>query len=121
MPGASVAQEIFAALGEVAQELGNGVFTGILLRPDARENPWDDATDDPLGIEVRIMVEHFDQHHVDGTLIRSGDKRVMMDATGPVPSPADRLRIGDSEFSIVSVETIAPAGVALSHSLHCRA
>lgn len=55
-----------------------------------------------------------------GTLILANDKRLLMDATGPVDAH-DRIVIGALEYAIVSVGEINPAGVSVLFDMHLRA
>lgn len=54
-----------------------------------------------------------------GTLIQSGDKRLLVDATATV-SPQDHFVVGGVEYVIVSIGSIEPAGVAVLFDLHLR-
>ena len=121
MSGQSIAQEISAALAEVARDVGEGQFTVTILRPATQPvNPWDAPAGAPTQIALRAMVESYSQRLIDGTLIRQGDRKVFLDATDIVPTTADRIVLPEGEFAILSVEPFAPSGVALFHQLHCR-
>ena len=55
-----------------------------------------------------------------GTLIQSGDKRLLLDATATV-LPQDHFIIGGTENVIVSIGEINPAGTVVLYDLHLRA
>ena len=121
MSGADIAAEVFAALGEVADDAGDGDFTVTFISPaPLPENPWDAPDGEPTQFELRAFVEAFRQEQVDDTLIFAGDRKVMVDALGEVPTTADRVILPEGEFAILSVEPLSPAGVPLYYQLHCR-
>lgn len=125
MSGAQIAAEISAALLEVGQEVGAGEFEVTILRvatPPA--TPWDTPAGDPDEYGLRAMVSAYKQGQVDGTLIKAGDVKVFLDATGITPSTSDRVSIATGpfagEYAILSVSPAAYSGVALYYNLHCR-
>jgi hypothetical protein len=121
MSGVSIAAEVAAAIREVGNATGNGPLIATLIRPAAQPtNPWDAPASAPSLIPVAVMVESYSQGLIDGTLIRAEDRRVMMEATGIVPTTADRISISGKEYAILSVAPEAPSGVALFYNLHCR-
>ena len=121
MSGADIAAEVYAALGEVAVDTGTGDFTVTFLRPAPQpENPWDAPVGEPTQFELRASVETFQQEQVGDTLIFAGDRKVMVDALGEVPTTADRVILPEGEFAILSVDPLSPAGVPLYYQLHCR-
>ena len=121
MSGFDIAQEVSAALAEVAQDVGAGQFTVTIKRPASQpENPWDAPAGAPSEHVLRAMVESYTQEQVDDTLIKAGDRRVFLDATGIVPTTSDRIVLPEGEFAILSVMPFAPSGVAVFHQLHCR-
>ena len=120
MSGFDIAQEVSAALAEVAQDVGAGQFTVTILRKPGGGTPWNPPSGDPVPYVLRAMVESYTQEQVDDTLIKAGDRRVFLDATGIVPTTADRIVLPEGEFAILSVMPFAPSGVAVFHQLHCR-
>ena len=120
MSGADIAAEVFAALGEVAVDTGDGDFTVTLLREPGGGTPWAPPSGDPVPYVLRAMVESYTQEQVDGKLIKAGDRKVMVDALGEVPTTADRVILPEGEFAILSVMPFAPSGVPLYYQLHCR-
>ncbi len=59
---------------------------------------------------------------IDGTNIIAGDCRATIGAHSlPVaPQPGNGLMIGEDEWSVVNVDTVSPADVAILHNLHLR-
>jgi hypothetical protein len=55
-----------------------------------------------------------------GTLIQTGDKQLLLDATDTV-SPQDHFIIGSTEYAIISIGEINPAGTVCLFDLHLRA
>lgn len=68
------------------------------------------------------VVEHYAQKHVDGTLIRLGDKRVIMAMEGLTIEPhvSDEIIIAGELHTIIRVEPFAPGGVPLYCEIQAR-
>lgn len=121
MSGFDIAKEVSEALAEVASDVGDGEFTVTILRPASQpQNPWDPPAGAPTEIVLRAMIETFTQDQINDTLIKAADRKVFLDATGIVPTTADRVLLPEGEFAILSVMPFAPAGVPVYHQLHCR-
>lgn len=54
-----------------------------------------------------------------GSQIQVGDKRLLLDATGPVLL-TDLFLIDNKSYSVVSIGEISPAGTAVLYDLHLR-
>lgn len=119
MIGASIAAEVDAALASLAPELGTGAFSVVLVRHGAQENPWDTAGAETT-FDLNGNVEMYPRSMIDGTLIQSEDRRVMVGATGERPTTADKLRVGGKDYRIISVEEMAPQGVPLFYIVQAR-
>ena len=124
MIGLETAAEVVAAIREVG-------FVAQLKKPASSEtpqnpfpNPDDPAPDDPPEapdpVPVWIVLEAYDQRHIDGELIRAQDKRVMMEASGPEPTQGDTLEISGQDHAILSVKPLAPSGINLMFECQCR-
>lgn len=121
MSGASIQEEVSAALAEVGQATGTGKFNVTINRPAAQpENPWDAPVGSPVPYQVRAVIEEYTQDQIDGTLIRAGDRRVLLDPTVIEPTTADRVVIDGAEYAIVRVQAEAPTGVPLIYTLQVR-
>jgi hypothetical protein len=121
MSGASIASEVLTALASLASEVGDGAFDVSIIRTtSAPANPWD-APGVTATFAVTAYVSNYAKNLVDGTLIKAGDRRVMIAAdNGTVPTTTDRLRIGGVDHIIVSVEDYAPQGVSLYYVVQAR-
>ena len=54
-----------------------------------------------------------------GNLIQSGDVQLFLDAEGTVLL-TDHYVIGTAEYSVVSIESLSPAGTVVLNTLHLR-
>jgi uncharacterized protein with GYD domain len=54
-----------------------------------------------------------------GALIQQGDKRLLLDATGPVLM-TDHYIIGGVEYTVVNIKEVNPAGTPVLFDLHLR-
>jgi phosphoglycolate phosphatase-like HAD superfamily hydrolase len=120
MSGAAIAAEVAAALAEATGAVGNGAQASLIRSETQPVNPWDAPSGTTTTHAVWAVAELYRQDTVDGTLIRAEDLRVMLEPVTPAPTTADRLTIAGTEYAIVSVQTEAPAGVALYHICQCR-
>lgn len=57
---------------------------------------------------------------INGRFDQAGDRREIMAAEGTTPMPADRLRIGSTDYAIDRAESYAPGGGALYFDLILR-
>ena len=121
MSGADIANEVDAALREVARDVGDGEFLVTLQVPSsAPANPWSTPAGAPTETELPALVSDFPQSMIDGTLIQMGDRRVMVSARGPKPTTADKLVIGSVTYRIISVRETGPSGVPLYYMVQAR-
>lgn len=123
MSGAEIAAEVAAALAEVGQEVGAGALTATLLRPpvDAAEDPWDTpSATAPTEFSLTVMVDSYTAREIDGELIRTTDKKLMVEAGVVVPTVADRITVLGVTHEIVSVMPAAFGGVDLYYVIQAR-
>lgn len=122
MSGAQIAAEVNAALAEASIATGDGTYTVLLLEPAAQPtNPWDSPAGAPTQHEVNAIISDYPLTMIDGTLIRQGDKRLMISATGPAPKVNWSVTSSGVTYAILSVREIGPGGVALYYELQARA
>lgn len=120
MSGAQIQAEVTAALASLASEVGDGSFAVSIVRPSgAPSQPWEAPTSSTT-IPVVANVQMYAQSQIDGTLIQQGDRRVMIAADGPIPTTADKLRIGGKDYSVVNVMPYDPQGIPLYHIVQAR-
>ena len=120
MSGQQIANEVLAALREAGQETGSGPLIAMLTPAVEGGNPWDAAGPPPDPAQVTIVIDEFRVNEIDGTLIRAGDKKVLIDATGPAPNTGDTLAISGEDHRIEMVWPLSPAGVAVMYTVAAR-
>lgn len=120
MSGASIAAEVAAALNDVAGEVGDGSFAVTLVRSTGGETPWDRLNATEQTFQLPAAVFEYKHSQIDGTIIRMGDRRVMVGAEGERPTTADLMRIGETDYSIIKIEEFAPSGVPLYYQCQVR-
>jgi len=64
-------------------------------------------------------VFEYPARYIDGTLIKQGDRQAFLRAE-PVPVQGDRLEWSSSDWTVVSVKAIAPAGVTVMYECQIR-
>lgn len=64
----------------------------------------------------------YPQRFIDGTLILTGDKRVLVSPIGVTgaPKPGDTLTAGGIDYRVVDAKATAPAGIAVLWTLQVR-
>lgn len=65
-------------------------------------------------------VFNYKSNQVDGTVIQSGDLRVILEATTTAPKLSDKVTIDGGTYKIVNIETVSPAGVPVIYKLQLR-
>ena len=121
MSGFDMREEAFAALLEVAVEVGNGTeYTVQLIPALTGGTPWGFIEDEPDPIEMRAYVEDFRSNLFSGAPVQAGDKKVMLDATGAAPKPMDTLVIDGVDHRIENVMQLGGAGVPVLFMAQAR-
>lgn len=73
-----------------------------------------------------VVITEYNQFVVDGTLIKRGDKRLLVAAKGldVVPSVSDVFLLSDGQWKVPdsggAVKTLAPAGIAIMYEVQVR-
>lgn len=115
-----LAEEIRDALEEAAMATG-GKLDGYLLRRGEASGPAYAPTYGPdTRLRLSCVQSSYTAYERDGTNILATDIKVLADATGPVPTPADRLELAGRVYEIVDAQPVAPAGVPLMWRLQVR-
>lgn len=57
--------------------------------------------------------------HYNGTLIQESDKKLIVDATAAI-STKDHFIVGSTEYEVISIAEVNPAGTSLVNILHVR-
>jgi hypothetical protein len=80
-------------------------------------------TTDYEGTGVKIA---YEAENIDGTLIQSGDQKLLLSplqrngAPMPQPTAADLVLFGGASYTVKAVETTMPVDVAVLHTLQLR-
>lgn len=117
----SIAAEVSAALREAGvATAGAPLIAQIVRTSQGAQTPWDTrGFTETETFPVAVVVDTFAQAHIDGTLVRADDLRVMAEAVVE-PTTADKLRIDGKDHAILSVRALKPGGVALMYEMQCR-
>lgn len=83
--------------------------------PETASAPVTTATETVYG-----AVFDYAAKDIDGTLIKRGDKRVIMEATSLTPTSTDTLTIGGVVHNIVEAVPINPGGVVVIYKVQAR-
>lgn len=89
------------------------------LTPGAGPNPGAPTITD---YACRIVPLNYSQYHIDGTLVKAGDRKVLISTEGlPVaPQPNDRLLIGLHTYSLLTADPLSPGGVDVLYIAQAR-
>lgn len=121
MSGAGIAAEVAAAIRSAAAEVGGGTaLIATLTRKANATTPWGVGGAAQIA-EIAVLVSTYNLSLINGENIRADDRKVMAEATGVIPTTADRLEIDGVTYSIISVQPAAPGGTDLYYTLQCRA
>ena len=98
--------------------------------PTDPAKPWRESTEaDEITVTVRGVVVEFEKEDFDGTLVRRGDKRILVsDKSVTDTSSAANLKIEDYDFvqdasvrwKIMTAETIEPGPLRIYYDLQVR-
>lgn len=75
--------------------------------------------------QVTVAFFDYDQRDIDGTVIRTGDQRVLMAPNAPMPQTGDAIVIPPMNepkavYSVVNVKRVQPALVPVLYELQVR-
>lgn len=118
-----MAEDWAAIQGEVASALGEVGFPALIRRTSfaAGPNAWTPGAQTVTDTDVTIISGAFEASQIDGTLIRSTDRKITIEAGQIAPTPDDKLVIGGIAHEIIAVMPLDPGGVALLYELQVRA
>jgi hypothetical protein len=120
MSGAQIALEVAAALREVGGEVGEGPLVVTLAPAPIGGNPWDDPSAAPATVELVAVMSEFRNSEIDGARIRSGDKKLMIEAGVAVPKAGDGLTVEGVAHRVEEVWPLSPAGTDLMYTVQAR-
>ena len=115
----SIPQEVFAALIEAGEAVGNGRLVVTIKRAGTQATPYEPASGDVFYTFAGID-EGLSDVYVSGSTATRKAHMVMIDAVNGTPLVGDKVQFGpwvegDKASSILTVYTEAPAGVAVYH------
>ena len=71
-------------------------------------------------ITGRGVILSFDNSEIDGTVIQTGDARVLLEATAEPPETGMKATINSETWRVEAFEPLAPAGVVVMYTVHVR-
>lgn len=78
------------------------------------------ADESRVGVMFDYPAIQYGSKTATGTVIEATDKQFYMDAVGGIPQPSDQVIIGGVTWNIISIKSLAPAGIAVLHELQLR-
>lgn len=96
--------------------------TGAIRRTETSGDPWNPGTSD-TDYTCTLVALDYDQKDVDGTLIKSTDKKVYAATKGMTiqPTTTDKVIIGGVVSTIIEAKPLNPAGTVVYFELQARA
>lgn len=88
----------------------------------AGDDPFDPGTETDTAYTVKGVLLDYDDRAMDGTIIRVGDRRAYIAASGLAVTPriGDALTAVSEVYSVVNAKPLNPAGTAVVHELQVR-
>lgn len=121
-----MASALYGELAQVAVDMLNELGQIVLVTRAAAGGGYDPDSGfvDEGGEQVFSAsgVEfEYQQREVDGSLIQSGDRRVLIAPDlGVLPQSGDVLTLGASRLEVVDSRPLQPAGVVVLHEVQAR-
>lgn len=78
-----------------------------------------DPASAPVDISGHVIEKTYQQKEIDGTTVMANDRR-FMSSDLPLPTTADKLVIGSTILTIVSVSAIQPGDTTIVRTIQCR-
>lgn len=118
-----VASELLTEFGQV------GAIPRTVVTPPA--NPWEEGTETTVYHAATLAVLPMDEKRIDGTLILTGDRQVLiaLDGLAIVPAVGDMIMFNGAfsagvyageEWTIQKLDTLAPAGLTVMYDAVAR-
>ena len=111
--GLSTALEVRAAIREVGFEV-------FLTPADTGGVPWSPSSAATDPISVFVVQENYRNTEIDGSLIRSGDKKLLMEPEVVFPKTGDIISVQGVEHRVESVSAESPSGLAVMFEVQVR-
>lgn len=97
--------------------------TGVIRRlTQGAGEPHNPGPAVPADHPCTFVVDIYKTFERDGTLIKAGDKKVLVKAEGLAiaPTTSDKIIIAGEVHTIVSVEPLSPAGTVVMYTVQAR-
>lgn len=72
------------------------------------------------GLVLEYSAKDAGLSHIEGTVIRKDDKKILLEANGYTPDIGDTVLIQSIEFEVVGVKPLSPAGVDVVYNVQVR-
>lgn len=72
------------------------------------------------GVVLEYSAKDSGLSHIEGTVIRKDDKKILLEANGYIPDVGDSVLIKSIKFDIVGVKPLSPSGVDVIYTLQVR-
>lgn len=100
----------------------------VVDRPANADKPWEGAVAVQNTITTKMVflnytqLQYENQRDEEGTLIKTGDKKVLMFALGQTLAPTVDAFIADNTdlWNVLGVKPLNPGDTMLIYTLHCR-
>lgn len=120
---AATANRLIGRFGQI------GAIRRTVVTPPA--NPWEEGTETTVYHAVTLAVLPVDEKRIDGTLILTGDRQVLiaLDGLAIVPAVGDVIMFNGAfsagvyageEWTIQKLDTLAPAGLTVMYDAVAR-
>lgn len=94
---------------------------GLLIKAgQSTGDEWNPVLGNPTEHEVNVVVTDYSTQEVDGTLISTKDKKVLMSARSVEPASGDRMKIGTDVYEVIRFKSIKPADVTILYEVQVR-
>ena len=125
MSGVEIAAEVAAGLAESGAELGDGAAHQVtIVRAGATTgDAYAPTPGTPTDHSVTAVFSRWAARHIDGTLIRQGDRKLLIEAAGFVPALGDVVKdAGGTEIGTIvePLSRVRPAGVDVLYVANVR-
>lgn len=110
------------AKGAVDRLIARFGQAGVLRRPTKSGTDYNPTAGAPQDHAVLLVVQEFRKDEIDGTRIRSTDKKVMVSVgdLAITPETSDKLVIGGVEHAIIMVTPLSPGATVLLFEMQAR-
>ena len=131
-----MAEDWSAVAAEVAEGIVEAGTSASIIRAGVTTGPdYDPVIGPPITAACKVVYDEWKKSEIDGTLIRRGDRKVLMASSGFAiaadkdgnflnePSTGDTFKDGETgkPYTIVNVSPLAPAGIVVMWELQLRA